>query len=134
MALAAASATLEWRSNSLVPKSLLLWPALLIVFGVLNFPASKFLSGILILCAVQALLVNVRRLSPWPSGLLWLGLVPASLEYQLSPGLLPNLMGWVWFSLGISKVIRERSTSLAAGVPAWITLLYVQAVLLAAYR
>ncbi len=142
LALAATAVLVEAKSSALVPKSLLLWPALVILFGGL----SLFLGGrveslfrgllglALILCGVQALLVNVRKLSAWPSGVIWLGVAFAGIAFQFYPLFLERVMGWIWAAIGVTKVIRERSASLEAGTPIWILLLYGQAILLAAYR
>lgn len=143
LALIATTAMAEAKSSSLVPKSLLLWPALVILFGVASliegwqiygFSVTVIFGAILILCGIQAALVNLRRLSPWPSGAIWLGLVLAGIGFQLYPLFEQHIMGFLWFAIGITKVVRERSASLEAGIPTWILLLYVQAILLASYR
>lgn len=143
LALIATAALVEAKSNALVSKALFLWPALLVIYGILNLlqgwraeglSVSVALGVLLILCGIQAALVNLRRFSPWPSGGIWLGLVPAGLGFQLYPLLEQRLMGFLWVAIGISKVIRERSASLESGTPIWILLLYAEAILLAAYR
>lgn len=143
LALVALAATVEAKSNALIPKSLLLWPALLVAFGVLtliqavalySFNVTVFLGIFLILCGVQAALVNTRRLTPWPSGAIWLTLVLAGLGFQFYPWFEQRLLGFLWMAVGLSKVMRERSAALEGGVPFWIQLLYVGAILLAAYR
>lgn len=143
LAAIATTAMMEIKSSSLVPKSLLLWPVLVILFGagsVLQgwithgFSVSVIFGAALTLCGVQAALVNLRRLSPWPSGAVWLGLVLAGAGFQGYPYFEQRIMGFLWMAVGISKVLRERSASLEAGTPFWILLLYVQAILMAAYR
>ena len=143
LTLIATTAFIEAKSSSLLPKSLLLWPAFVILFGVVTliqggrgvgFSVSVLLGAILILCGIQAALVNLRQLSPWPSGGIWLGLVLAGLGLQLHSLFVERVMGFIWVAIGITKVIRERSASLEAGTPLWILLLYLQAILLASYR
>lgn len=142
LALVATAAMVEARSSSLVPKSLLLWPVLVVLFGALNLVAAGteeflfqgLLGAVLILCGIQAALVNIRKLSPWPSGLIWLGLVLAGAGFQVYPIFLERVMGFVWMAVGATKLYRERSASLEGGAPLWISLLYLEAVLLAAYR
>ena len=142
LALVATVAMVEAKSSSLVPKSLLLWPVLLVLFGVLNlavggveeFLFRGLLGSVLILCGIQAALVNIRKLSPWPSGLIWLGLVLAGIGFQFYSLFLERVMGFVWMAVGMTKLFRERSASLEAGTPFWISLLYLEAIFLAAYR
>ncbi len=142
LAAIAVTATSEAKSSSLIPKSLLLWPALLIAFGALTtlqgafsgFRMTAVLGIILMACGVQAAGVNIRRFSPWPSGAVWLALVIAGVGFQLYPYFEQRLMGFLWMAVGATKVVRERSTALEAGIPVWIQLLYLGAVLLAAYR
>ena len=143
LALTAAAAMAEAKSSSLVPRSLFLWPLLLILFGVVNliegwisygFSVSVIFGAILILCGIQAMLVNLRRLPPWPSGYVWLGLIVAGLGFQLYPLFLQRVMGFLWMAVGVAKIARERSASLEAGTPMWILLIFIQAILLAAYR
>lgn len=143
LALIAAAATSEAKSSSLVPKSLLLWPALVIIFGILTliegvviygFSVTATLGIILILSGIQAMLVNIRRLSPWPSGAIWLTLMLAGVGFQLYPHFEQRVMGFLWIAVALTKVIRERSATLESGIPLWIQLLYVQAILLASYR
>lgn len=143
LAAVAVTATMEARSRSLIPKSLLAWPALLMVFGALTliqgvvlygFSVTVILGTILILCGIQAALVNLRRLSPWPSGTIWLALIGAGIGFQLYPHPEERLVGFLWMAVGATKVIRERGASVESGLPVWIQLLYLGAVLLAAYR
>lgn len=135
LALIATAAWIETKSNSLVPKSLLLWPAFVVVFGIENFIQGWWIFGVIvILCGIQAALVNLRRLNPWPSGAVWLGLVLAGLGFQGCRWFEQRLVGFLWVAVGVTKVIRERSASVEAGTPVWILLLYLQAILLASYR
>jgi len=143
LALIATTAMAEAKSSSLVPKSLLLWPALLILFGILTllqgwslygFSVTIFHGGVLILCGIQAGGVNVRRLAPWPSGGIWLALAVTGIAFQSYPYFEQHVMGFLWVATGIAKVIRERSAVLETGIPAWILFFYVQAILLASYR
>ncbi len=143
LALAATFAGMEAKSSSLVPKSLLLWPLFVILFGLesliqgwwsYGFSASVILGVVLIFCGIQAALVNLRRLGPWPSGAVWLGLVLTGFGFQFYPWFEQRIMGFLWVAIGITKVIRERSASLEAGTPLWISLLFLQAILLASYR
>lgn len=143
LALVALAATMEAKSSSLVSKSLILWPALLVAFGALTliqaialygFNVTIFLGIFLILCGIQAALVNIRRLAPWPSGAIWLTLVLAGIGFQFYPWFEQRLVGFLWMAVGLAKVMRERSAALEGGVPSWIQLLYVGAILLAAYR
>ena len=143
LALLATLATCEAKSSSLVPKSLLLWPVFVVLFGIVTliqgersygFSVTVILGAILILCGIQAVLVNMRRLSPWPSGAVWFGLVLAGIGFQLYPFFEQRVMGVLWIAIGVAKVVRERSATLEAGIPLWIQLLYVQAILLASYR
>lgn len=135
LALTATAALAELKSSSLVPKSLFLWPLFVILYGVLNLVQGGILLGIiLVLCGIQAGLVNLRKISSWPSGLVWLGLVLAGIGFQGSSLFLERVMGFLWVAVGITKVARERSASLEAGTPIWILLLYAQAVLLASFR
>lgn len=142
LGLIATTAMMEAKSSSLVPKSLLLWPAFVILAGLFNlmqggttaFFFRGFLGLILILCGIQAAGVNLRRLGPWPSGMIWLGLALVGLGMQFQSLLVERAMGFIWIAIGITKVMRERSASLEAGTPFWILLLYLQAILLASYR
>lgn len=143
LALIATMSMAEAKSSSLVPRSLLLWPALLLIFGIVNLIQGRgfsesfvrgFLGVILILCGIQAALVNIRRIAPWPSGGIWLGLILVGLGLQMDPLFVDHVMGFIWMAVGITKVVRERSASLEAGTPFWILLLYAQAILLASYR
>jgi len=137
------TAVAEAKSSSLVPKSLLLWPVLVVLFGIINliqgwwiygFSVSVIFGVILVLCGIQAALVNLRRLSPWPSGVVWLGIVLAGVGFQFYPLFEQRVMGFIWAAIGLAKVTRERSASVETGTPIWILLLYTQAILLAAYR
>ncbi|HNV86516.1 MAG TPA: hypothetical protein PKL97_06075 [Candidatus Omnitrophota bacterium] len=146
-------ALLEKRSASFVSRSLILWPvsgfllsfmflSALFVKGPHSFSPSAFLvtGVVLALCSAQALLFNIRKLNRWPSGFIWLGLVLAGFFYQFAgPGsqelsfriFFGRLSGWIWAAVGIVKVIEEKSVSQEGGAPAWILLLYVQAILIA---
>ena len=61
-------------------------------------------------------------------------LVIAGVGFQLYPYFEQRLMGFLWMAVGATKIIRERSAALEGGIPVWIQLLYLGAVLLAAYR
>lgn len=146
-------ALLEKRSTAFVSRSLLLWPlagfvlSLMLVLGVFveevhstSRPALLAAGTVLALCSIQALLVNVRKLARWPSGLVWLGLVFVCFLYQFprpeagEPAFrifFSRLLGWLWAAIGITKVLSERTVAQEGGIPAWILLLYVQAVLIA---
>ncbi len=143
LTLIAAAAMIEAKSSALVPKSLLLWPAFIVLAGIATFiqgwtiygfSVTVLLGWVLILLGIQAGLVNIRKLGPWPSGAVWLLLIPAGLLFQLYPLFEQRVMGFLWVAIGITKVMRERSASLETGLPTWIVLLYIQAILLAAYR
>ena len=143
LALVAFLAACEAKSSSLVPRSLLLWPLLLIGFGLVTvaqglliygFSVTVILGIVLALSGFQALLVNIRRLAPWPSGAVWLVLVIAGGLFQMYPYFEQRLMGYLWIAVALAKVTRERSAALESGTPFWIQLLYVQSILLAAYR
>ncbi len=146
-------AMVESKSSSLIPKSLFLWPACGFLFGLFT-AANGFLAlasvggsqatlvlGIVVLaCSMQALLVNIRRISRWPSGALWLtflliGIIPFLSDPTLADSdfevFLSRLMGLLWACVGVTKVISEKSVSQEGGIPVWIQLLYVQALLLA---
>lgn len=139
----AAGAWIEARSSSLIPKSLLIWPALVVGLGIVTLIQGGIYEGvsvtlglgaILTVSGVQALLVNIRKLSPWPSGLVWLGLAAAGAGFQFYSYYEERMVGLVWIAIGVTKVVRQRSAALEGGTPVWIQLLYFQAVLLAAYR
>jgi len=141
--LIALSLTAEAKSSSLVPKSLLAWPALVVLLGVLTliqgfwlygFSVTALLGLILILCGVQAGMVNIRTAAPWPSGAVWLALIVAGIGFQFYPWFEQRVMGFLWMAIGLTKVLRERSAALESGTPVWVQLLYLQAVLLAASR
>lgn len=143
LALIAATAQMEAKSSALVSKALLLWPALVVALGIetfiqgwtiYGFSVTVLLGAVLILAGNQAILVNIRKLSPWPSGAVWLLLIPVGLGFQLYPLFEQRLVGFLWVAVGIAKVVRERSASVESGTPSWILLLYVQAILLASYR
>lgn len=149
----ASFALLEAKSASLIPKSLFLWPACGVLFAVAALAApwadgghasekTVFLAVGLTMaaCSLQALLVNIRKLSRWPSGLVWLALVLAGLLHQIpyagaeEPAFhtfLGRLSGILWAAIGITKVVGERTVSQEIGIPPWILLLYLQAVLIA---
>ncbi len=141
--LIAATATIEAKSSALITKSLILWPAFMILMGIVTFiqgwtiygfSVTVLLGLVLMFAGVQSGLVNIRKLGPWPSGALWLLLIPVGLLFQLYPLFEQRVMGFLWVAIGITKVMRERSASLETGLPTWIVLLYVQTILLAAYR
>ncbi|PIQ86210.1 MAG: hypothetical protein COV74_05915 [Candidatus Omnitrophica bacterium CG11_big_fil_rev_8_21_14_0_20_45_26] len=146
-------ASIEAQSSSLIPKSLFLWPAMGFIFGLLvlagaftsqahgTSPASFFVLGFaFLLGSIQAFLVNIRKISPWPSGIVWLGLVlvflftpSASMQTEpLFQQFIARLIGLMWAAIGIAKVAGERGVSGEGRVPTWIYLLYVQAILIAA--
>ncbi len=143
LAVIALTATMEAKSSSLLPKSLLLWPAFLTLFGILaliqgialyGFSAAMTLGIVLTLCGIQAALVNLRRLPPWPSGAIWLALIAVGIGFQFYSHPEERMMGFLWMAVGATKVIRERSASVESGLPVWIQLLYLGAILLGAYR
>ena len=135
LAAIATFAMAEVKSSALIPKSLLLWPALVAVAGLVDVIQGEILLGtVLILCGIQALLVNLRRLSSWPSGTLWLGLILPGVGFQISPSFVQHVIGFLWMAIGITKVVRERGVSIEAGTPFWILLLYAEAILLASQR
>ena len=146
-------ALLEAKSASLIPKSLFLWPLMGFLFGLLALasPIARgshlsnkiiFITmGVVMTCSsVQAFLVNIRKISRWPSGTVWLGFVLLGLAYQIPyPGkneptfqtFFRNLSGFLWAAIGITKVIGEKTVSQEGRIPPWILLLYVQALLVA---
>lgn len=146
-------ALIEAKSSSLIPRSLFLWPltglilgALILLSGAVSYahraPSPILLTGlVMILCSVQALAVNIRRIPRWPSGLIWLAWVLVCVLYQTAPPSGPGdalfltfyrrLSGLVWAAIGITKVISERSAAQEGGAPVWIQLLFVQAALMA---
>ncbi len=143
LALIATTAIAENKSSSLVPKSLLIWPAFVVLFGIesliqgwrsYGFSVTVIFGVVVILCGIQAVLVNLRRLSPWPSGALWLLLILTGAGFQLYPHFEQRIMGFLWIAIAVAKVMRERSASVEAGIPIWLHLLYAQAVLLASFR
>ena len=143
LALIATTVLVESKSSALVSKSLVLWPALTVLFGIetliqgwmnFGFSVTVILGGILILCGIQAALVNLRKWSPWPSGGIWLALILAGIGFQPYPLFEQHIMGFLWIAVGMTKVARERSASVETGMPVWVLLLFVQAVLLASYR
>ncbi len=153
LAAMATFALLEVKSASLIPKSLFLWPLMGLVFGLsaLAAPLGRGRhSDVLIiflglgmamtLCSLQAFLVNIRKISRWPSGAVWLSLVLVAMAYQipytgfqepLFHTFFRRLTGFLWGAIGITKVLGERSAATEGGTPRWIVLLYVQAVLIA---
>ncbi len=143
LAFIATTVWIESKSSALVSKTLVLWPALTVLLGIetliqgwinFGFSVTVILGLILILCGIQAALVNIRKWSPWPSGGIWLALVLAGIGFQLYPLFEQHIMGFLWIAIGITKVVRERSASVETGTPVWIFLLFVQAVLLASFR
>ena len=151
----ASLAFIEAKTSSLIPKSLFLWPLSGFLFGLLAvlapFMGKGHFSGkstlltlgiVAILASGQAFLVNIRKISRWPSGIVWLGFVLVGLYYQipysgmeepLFQTFLRRLSGLVWIAVGVTKVISEKTVSQEGSVPIWIMLLYVQAVLIASY-
>jgi len=151
-----AMATFAWmeaKSSSLIPKSLFLWPLMGFIFGVLALAGSGStghqwgdksafltLGVVMILASIQALLVNIRKISRWPSGLVWLGLVLVIFFVQ-EPTLataephfsmfMKRLSAFLWAAVGITKVISEKTTVTEGSLPVWIVLIYVQAILTA---
>lgn len=141
-------ALLEAKSSSLIPKSLFLWPLSGFLFGLLclepffrRHHVSFLVMGILLMvCSSQAFLVNIRKLSRWPSGAVWLGLVIIGIIHQIpNPSVSEpvfqdfyrRLSGFIWIAIGVTKVIGERSVSDTSAVPVWIQLVYIQAALVA---
>jgi len=153
LAAMATFALLEAKSNSLIPKSLFLWPLLGLMFGLMSMAgtlrgsmaasskAVLFTTGLVFtLCSLQAFLSNIRRIPRWPSGAVWLGLVLVALVSLLSytgqqepqfHNFYRHLTGFVWAAIGITKVAGEKSVSQEGGTPAWILLLYAQSILIA---
>lgn len=146
----ASYALIEVKSSSLIPKALFLWPLAGFVFGLLSLvslirmknPILAELGVAMILCSLQALLVNIRKLPRWPSGAIWLLLLIVGLLHQmpysgmeepLLKTFLRRASGWVWAAIGITKVLSEKTVSQEGSVPTWINLLYVQAILIASY-
>ncbi len=142
-------ALLEAKSSSLIPKSLFLWPLFAFLFGL--FCLEPFLRRghvsflamgiVLMICAAQAFFVNIRKLSRWPSGAVWLGLVLVGVLLQIPndavaepvfQNFFKRLTGFVWIAIGVTKVTGERSVSDPSAVPVWIQLVYIQAALVAA--
>ena len=146
-------ALLEAKSASLIPKSLFLWPLMGLLYGLMALasqisrgtpPPSKsilLVMGVaMTLCSLQALLVNIRKISRWPSGAIWLSLVLlamvcqtpyAGAEEPVFHTFFRRLSGFVWAAIGITKVVSEKTVTQEGGIPAWIILLYVQAALIA---
>lgn len=143
----------EARSSSLIPKSLFLWPFFGLLFGAMSLlgsmrgaltPSAQLVlcttGAVMLMCSLQALLVNIRKLSRWPSGAVWYGLIWVAVV-SFVPYAGPNeplfhtffrrLSGFVWLAIGLTKVSGDRSVSQEGGVPAWILLLYAQAILIA---
>ena len=143
----------EAKSSSLIPKSLFLWPLFGLLFGLMSLlgsargaltASSKLVlcttGAVMLMCSLQALLVNIRKIPRWPSGAIWYGLgwiaVVSFLPYTgpqepLFHTFFRRLSGFVWLAIGLCKVSGERSAAQEGGVPAWIVLLYAQAVLIA---
>jgi len=142
----------EAKSSSLIPKSLFLWPLSGFLFGLLcvveangrasgSQSASILLTGIvMLLCSVQALLVNIKRITRWPSGMVWLGFVisgifsfaqAASTSELLFQTFLMRATGLVWCSVGVAKVASDKSSLQEGRIPIWIQLLFVQSLLIA---
>ena len=146
----ASFALIEARSSSLIPKSLFLWPFSGLLFGILTAlaafrmknPALPALGIVMILCSLQAFLVNIRKLSRWPSGAVWLLLVLVCLIHQIPYSgaeeplfrtFLRRFSGFLWAAVGITKVLSEKTVSQEGAVPPWILLLYGQAILIASF-
>ena len=146
----ASFALIEAKSSSLIPKSLFLWPLAGFLFGLMAFGslvsmknhALVALGVVMILCSVQAFFVNIRKISRWPSGAVWLTLVLVAILYQipytgadepLFHTFLRRLSGLLWAAVGITKVLSEKTVSQEGAVPTWITLLYLQALLIASF-
>ena len=151
----ASFALIEAKSSSLIPKSLFLWPLSGLLYGILavlgpilgrgqmSGKSTLLALGIaMILCSLQALLVNIRKLSRWPSGAIWLGLIVVGIIYQ-APSSVPQeplfhtflkrLSGFIWIAIGITKVVSEKTVSQEGTTPTWILLLYIQAALTASF-
>ena len=146
-------ALIEVKSSSLIPKSLFIWPACGALYGFFVLLAAIFLNrgtmhdaarlvlGIaFLLCSLQAFVVNIRKLSPWPSGMIWLGVAVAGLMFQgpvsslqepLFQTFVRRLIGLVWASVGVMKIVSEKTVSQEGSIPVWIKLLYIQAILTA---
>ena len=149
----ASFALIEVKSSSLIPKSLFLWPFAGFLFGFLTLLSPIMMKGhdwnqttlaalgvAAVLASIQALLVNIRKISSWPSGAIWLGFLVVGILYQipyeslqepLFRGFIRRLTGFVWAAIGITKVIGDKTVSQGSGIPAWILLTYVQAILIA---
>lgn len=141
-------ALLEAKSSSLIPKSLFLWPLMGFLFGlfclepffVRHHTSFLIMGTVIMICAAQAFFVNIRKLSRWPSGAVWLGLALVGVLMQIPNNAVAEpvfqnfykrLAGLVWIAIGVTKVIGERSVSDTSAVPVWIQLVYVQAALVA---
>ena len=146
---------IEARSSSLIPKALFLWPLAGFIFGFtaclspviggghLSGKPTLFILGVvMILCSAQAFLVNIRKISRWPSGAVWLLFIFIAVLYQSPYGgivepvfqtFLRRLTGFLWAAIGITKVIGEKTISSENSVPPWIVLLYLQAILIASF-
>lgn len=148
----ASFALMEAKSSSLIPKSLFLWPLAGLLFGLTALLSGFFqvhqvsgsatvliLGGVMLLASIQAFMSNIRKWSRWPSGAIWLGFVLVGILYQFPGGsteeplftdFYRHVAGFMWAAIGLTKVISEKTISQGTGVPAWIVLLYVQAVLI----
>lgn len=148
-------ALIEAKSSSLIPKALFLWPLAGFIFGVLAILApviggghlsgqqTLFVLGIvMIICSAQAFFVNIRKLSRWPSGAVWLLLIFVAVLYQtpyegmvepVFQTFLRRFTGFLWAAVGITKVIGEKTISSENSIPPWIILLYIQAILIASF-
>ena len=153
--LTASFALIEVKSSSLIPRSLFLWPLSAFIFGALTLlssfmmpPRSHWnsviflvLGFVMIVASLQAFLVNIRKISRWPSGIIWLGLIVVGILYQipyavttqepLFQNFIHRLSGLLWATIGITKIIGEQTVSEGNRVPVWITLTYIQAILIA---
>jgi hypothetical protein len=144
----------EARSEALITRSLFLWPLSGFLFGLLilitplvgtlhSEDKVRFavLGAVFCACSVQAFLSNIRRVARWPSGAIWLALVIAGLMFQppsesleFEPFFLAfyrRFSGLIWAAIGIAKVAGEKGLTPQGGMPAWLRLLYLQAILIA---
>ncbi|GEM_PF-1264306 len=153
LAAMATFALIEAKSTSLIPRSLFLWPMLGLVFGVLALGSSArgtltgssklilfTMGAVMSVCSLQAFLVNIRKIPRWPSGAVWLCLILITLASQLNYTgaeeplfrlFFRRFSGFIWAAIGIAKVAGERAIAQEGGTPAWILLMYVQALLMA---
>ena len=143
-------AFIEAKTSSLIPKALFLWPLFGALYGIFSLlsvfrmPNPILLSTglIMLVCSAQAFFVNIRKLSRWPSGAVWLLFIVVALVHQvpfsgaeepLFRTFYRRLSGFIWAAIGITKVISEKTVSQEGAIPNWITLLYIQAALTASF-